>query len=225
MTGLMPPGPLAYEGIVATAFIAKPFPPTPAFINFNVGTLWLDTVGEEAYILVAKALGVASWAPIGGFPGELDTLTGNDSVVVTPIGHNINIVGSGSANVTGNALTATLTIHVPDSGLTWNEVSASVTNMVSDNGYLCVSPGGALTLGLPATSAQGDVIAVRLSGATSWRITQAAGQQIFVGSLNSTSGAGGSVSSTTQGNFIQLVCRTANLAWDCIGIIGNLTIV
>ena len=106
----------------------------------------------------------------------------------------------------------------------WTNISASQA-LVNNNGYICVAPGGALSLSLPVTSAVGDIIEVVLDGATSWTITQGAGQQIRYGNVQSTLGAGGSVASTAQGDALKLVCVTADLRWVATSGIGTLTVV
>lgn len=108
--------------------------------------------------------------------------------------------------------------------VSWNVVSTNQTG-ATNNGYIFVSPGGALTISLPTTSSVGDQFSVVLDGATSWQITQAAGQQVRFGNSTTTSGAGGSLSSTVQGNSVTLVCRVANTTWTAISSIGNLTVV
>lgn len=82
-----------------------------------------------------------------------------------------------------------------------------------------------LTMSLPATSAKGDVIILQGYGATGWKITQAANQQILVGNTNTTLGAGGTLSSSDKGDSVSMVCTTANLEWRVFGMVGNLTIV
>lgn len=115
------------------------------------------------------------------------------------------------------------TLVIP-AAFTWNNITASQALAVN-NGYFCVSPGGAISLSLPATSSVGQVIEVSLNGATSFTITQAANQQISLGNVNTTLGVGGSLASTQQGDTIKLVCRTANLLWVVTSVIGNPTIV
>lgn len=105
----------------------------------------------------------------------------------------------------------------------WVRLGASQA-LVPNFGYICVSPGGALVLPLPATSSLGDVIEVVLRGATSWQITQGAGQQIFIGGTSTTLGAGGSLSSTNQGDWVRLVCDNPDLEWQVVGFSGNLVI-
>lgn len=112
----MPPGPLAYKGQLVVSYIQRPFPPTTAFNDFDVPTIWVDPLHQEAYILVAKPQGVAEWILIGGTPGVLATLTGNTGGPITPMAGNINIVGDGTSIVfAGNNSTATLTASVSGS--------------------------------------------------------------------------------------------------------------
>lgn len=107
-------------------------------------------------------------------------------------------------------------------GVTWTTTSSNVTNMVAGTGYYCIASGGALTLGLPVTSTLGDTIRVSLIGATSWQITQASGQQIFYGNASTTLGATGTLTSTLQGDSIELV-SVATDVWVAQSFVGNLT--
>lgn len=102
----------------------------------------------------------------------------------------------------------------------WQNISADQT-LSTNLGYFCVSPGGNLSLALPAVSNVGDQIEVSLDGATSWTITQGAGQQIRIGNLATTAGVAGSLSSNQQGDSIRMICRTANLLWNVISSMGN----
>jgi hypothetical protein len=116
-----------------------------------------------------------------------------------------------------------ITIANAGSGPSWNFIAASQA-LVADNGYVC-NGGGALVLSLPAVSAQGTEIEVYLDGAASWQITQAAGQSILYGNTNTTIGVGGSMTSTSQGDSIRMLCVTANLRWVVLAGVGNPTIV
>jgi hypothetical protein len=104
-------------------------------------------------------------------------------------------------------------------------VSQAITanqTLAVNNGYYITS--GALSLPLPATSSVGDVIRVTLSGGTSWTITQAAGQSVSVSSATSTTGTGGNLGSTAQGDSVTLECTIANTRWYATSEIGNLSI-
>lgn len=111
MSGLNPPNILSYIGNVVVPFINRTFPPTTSFNDFNVPTIWIDTATHNAYILVAKPLGVADWILIGGAPGVLNTLTGNSGGAVAPTAGNIDFVGDGTTvDIVGNPGTSTLTV-------------------------------------------------------------------------------------------------------------------
>lgn len=184
--------------------------------NPGTSTLTTQLTGLTNHSLLVGAgtatitnLGVATngQLPIGS--------TGADPVLAT-------LTAGGGISISNGA--GSITISSSGGGVTWNTTSVNVTNMAVNNGYFCVSPGGALTLGLPTTSSLGDTIRVNLSGATSWQITQGAGQQIGLGNASTTLGALGSLTSTAQGDSITLVCRVANLRWEAISVIGTITI-
>lgn len=107
----------------------------------------------------------------------------------------------------------------------WNIISVNQSPMVKNNGYICISPGGALTLSLPSTASStlGDLLEVTLDGATSWQITQAAGQSIQYNNLTSTVGVGGSITTTDRGNTIRIVYQSAG-KWNILSALGTLTV-
>jgi hypothetical protein len=78
---------------------------------------------------------------------------------------------------------------------------------------------------LPAVSTVGQVIELTLDGATSFTVTQGAGQQIREGNVATTAGVGGSIASTQQGDSLRMVCSVANLKWIILSSMGNITIV
>lgn len=125
-----------------------------------------------------------------------------------------NVDSNGFVSLTGSA------------GFDWNIVSIN-TAMLVNNGYICVSPGGALTMALPSTASStlGDIIEVVLDGATSWQITQAAGQSIRVSGSQTTVGVGGSITTTGTGDSIRLVYQATG-RWNATpSPNGNLTVV
>jgi hypothetical protein len=143
------------------------------------------------------------------------------------------LIGSTGANPVpstigiGTGLSATggpgsYSISVVGGGLTWSAVTGSVT-LVVNNGFNVTS--GAVVLTLPAVAAQHSIIRIALSGGTSFTVAQGAGQSIRVGSLVSTVGAGGSISSTAVGDCVELLCTTANTGWQVLSSVGNITVV
>lgn len=157
---------------------------------------------------------------------DVQSLTGDDHVVVPAnvATGNINVVGGVGIQTSGNAATNTLTITSISGTVTWQTISASQA-MAVDNGYICIAPGGALSLSLPTVSAIGSILEINLNGATSFTITQAASQQIILGNLSTTAGIGGTLSSSQQGDSIRMVCSKANLVWNVLSSMGNLILV
>lgn len=143
--------------------------------------------------------------------------TGSDPAAATlTAGTNISISNSAG----GITIAAT-----GAGGFSWNEVTGSSQNMSSNNGYIA-NKGTLVTLALPTTSVVGDEIAVVGKGGGGWAISQASGQQVHIGSVASTLGAGGSLASTNQYDSIYLVCTVANTIWTSLGgVQGNITIV
>lgn len=97
-----PPNPLTYEGQVAVPFIVRPFPPQSSFNKFPVPCFWIDNNAANAYIQVAKPLGIADWVLLGGSPGALNTITTPDSTVVVPVAANINFLNGSGMTITGS---------------------------------------------------------------------------------------------------------------------------
>jgi Ubiquitin-activating enzyme E1 FCCH domain len=112
-------------------------------------------------------------------------------------------------------------------GFDWNVINQGTqpANFAVNNGYICQAGGtGNVSIALPAVSALGDTIEIVLDGATTWTITQGAGQSIRFSNSVTTVGVGGSIATTGTGDAIKLVCETSNLRWIAVSAIGNLTV-
>jgi hypothetical protein len=140
--------------------------------------------------------------------------TGRPNVTTLTAGAGIGI-GNGPGSITITNLGA---------GSAWSTIFASQA-LVADNGYICVVPGGALVLSLPAVAGLGSEIEIVLDGATSFQITQGAGQQIRYAQIETTLGVGGSLTSTAQGDSLRLVCVISGLRWVVVSGAGNPIIV
>jgi len=79
-----------------------------------------------------------------------------------------------------------------------------------------------VTLTLPDTAAAGSIIRIVGIGAGGWRIAQNSGETIYYGTLSTTTGTGGNLSSTAQRDSVELVCTVADTGWTVISSIGNL---
>lgn len=128
--------------------------------------------------------------------------------------------------VTGSTSTTVWT-QVTNStpAFTWDVITSTSANMMGNTGYI-TNNASTVTLLLPASSTVGEIIRVAGQGAGGWSIAQGTGQSIVVGSLTSTVGPSGSVSSTLPSDAIELVNTVAATQWTLIsGPSGNLTIV
>lgn len=147
---------------------------------------------------------------------------GTDSGTVTPTSNNFDIIGSTGVSTSGSGDTVTIT--VTGGGLDWTEVTVTgPTAMVVNNGYVA-NNAGTVGLTLPATASIGDVIKVDGKGAGGWSIGQNAGQTIHFLAQDTTTGAGGSLASTTQYDCVTLRCITANTDFVVEAVTGNLTV-
>lgn len=127
-------------------------------------------------------------------------------------------------NITNGA--GSITADVVGGGMTWTVEAVNLAGAVN-HGYLA-NKVGRLDVSLPAASAIGDVLSIVNIGVTAdgWRITQGAGQTIWIGSSFSTTGVGGYIEATGIGDAIELVCFSANTEWIARSAPqGNITVV
>jgi hypothetical protein len=120
-------------------------------------------------------------------------------------------------------LGSSTTTHV----INWTTAIANVNPVAANTGYVIkhATPANKVTLTLDATYAVGDTIVITGYTAGGWRLAQLANQQIFFGASSTTIGVGGYLEFTNAHDSITLVCVTANLEFNVISSIGNLTVV
>lgn len=110
-------------------------------------------------------------------------------------------------------------------GLTWNVETGASANMAVNNGYIADNA-GTVVLTLPAVAAVGDIIRVTgINNATGWEIAQNAGQTIHFGTMSTTTGVAGTLTSTAIRDSVELVCVVANDDWNVLSSIGNISVV
>jgi hypothetical protein len=128
--------------------------------------------------------------------------------------------GTGVSIVNG---AGAITINAVGSGLTWTVITASTQTMAVNNGYIA-NRAGTVAFTLPTTSAVGDLLAVTgINTATGWSIGYTTNQQIFLGTASATLTTG-SLASTNIRDTVYLVCVVANLTWNVVSSIGNITV-
>jgi len=186
--------------------------------------------------------GVVSYDGAGVFTGSLITqfspLVGGASNAISSLGPLTDgqlVIGSTGVSPAASTLTAgtgititngagTITISSSAVGFVWNSVAGTTQAITEGNGY--VNTNAALTtFTLPATGAFGTIFAIVGQGAGGWTIAQNAGQSLILGSLQSTAGVTGSVSSTNANDGIEFLCTVADTTWTMRSSVGNLTVV
>jgi len=178
--------------------------------NILIGRGVTATAGNNNRLQIGSATGAGI--------GELNTAFIHGIYNITPASATTEMVIIDNNGQLGS------TSLSPSTLFPWSVITLDQTAAVN-NGYFC-NKAGTLVLALPAASAVGDMIEVaNINTATGIQITQAAGQQIFIGNTNTTLGAGGSLTSTAVGDTLKLVCRTANTTYQVVSMIGNWTVV
>lgn len=130
------------------------------------------------------------------------------------------ITAGAGITVTNGANSITLSSNA----ISWIETTGTSATAAVNTGYISNNV-ALVTFTLPAAAVIGSIIKITGKGAGGWRVSQNASGQINFGSLSTTSGTGGSISSTLQFDSIELVCITANNIWNVLSSVGNITVV
>lgn len=145
---------------------------------------------------------------------------------ISAINNEINILGGTNIQTVASGPN-TLTINSTGSGggfVTWGVITTSQIG-VAGHGYFC-NGGSQVVVTLPTSSAVGDTIAIAAMNSAGFQIAQPAGVSIRFTSSLTTVGVGGSLTSTSVGDGIVLVCNVANTGWQAVpGSMGNITVV
>ena len=179
----------------------------------GAGTFSATTVTNHAVLVGGTSNSITSVGPLTN--GQLAIgSTGADPVAATlTAGTGVTITNSAGA----------VTINAVGSGLSWTVVTGATQAMAVNNGYIA-NRAGTVAFTLPTSSAVGDTIAVTgINTATGWSIAYTTNQQIFFGTASATITTG-SLASTNIRDTVWLVCMTANLTWNVVASIGNITV-
>lgn len=112
----------------------------------------------------------------------------------------------------------------PASTFTWNAVSGTTQTMVENNGYRTTNA-SLTTLTLPAGCDNDSIIRIVGYGAGGWRIAQNTGQTIHFLGLDTTTGSGGRLDSTTRYDCITLQAVASGTEWVVTSVIGNIDVI
>lgn len=106
---------------------------------------------------------------LGGTSGPVNSLTGNDGVVVNPVGNNINVLGSGIASsgisTAGNIYTtgagANLTINETQAQFLTNYTQTGISYAVLPTDFLIGCSASNITITLPAAPVSSRLLVVK----------------------------------------------------------------
>lgn len=205
-------------------------------IGFAAGSFYAANEGNNLLIYNVGTLGDNHTIRIGtqgSSSGQQNAcfIAGIQPVTVT--GNLVNIASTGqlgsiAAGTTGQVLTgvtgASPVFATLGGGVTWSVITGASQAMTSNNGYIA-NRASNIAFSLPTTSAVGDVIEVTgINTALGWTVSWTTNQQVFFGNATTTVTTG-SLSSSATRDSIRMVCVVANLTWNVIASVGNITCV
>jgi hypothetical protein len=147
---------------------------------------------------------------LGGITVAGGVASFSNSISVTPL-----VVTGGSVRRSGNDS------NIGNDGSPTIVVSATSRQLVSNTKYICTNA-ALTTLQLPADvdSVVGDIIKIIGTQAGGWAIAQAALQQIFFESLQTTVGVSGAMSSTAARDCVEII-KIGTSLWQAVSAAGN----
>jgi hypothetical protein len=173
-------------------FIPANRPPTVNDLQ-PPGTRWLD--GSASPRVIYSTTGAGIWSLENASTSALNTLTGNDSIVVSPVGGNISLLGTANQiNVAGSAGTETFSLTGPYTPETFTAhgvligegTSSVVATTPGTTGQVLIGASGAdpafgalgVNSGLTAHGVligEGDSAIVALAAGTTGQVLQSGG--------------------------------------------------
>lgn len=149
-------------------------------------------------------------------------LTAGEVLIGTTAGDPAAAAITGSGGITVLSTSGAINIDGSGAGITWHTITASTASMAVNSGYLCNNASN-VTATLPATAALYSVIRVANinNAGGQFVIAQNASQYIQYGDITTTVGTGGSLTSTAQGDAVELLCVVANNGFQVMSSVGS----
>jgi len=169
-------------------------------------------------------VGVWSWTNIGGYI-YLSTAgtTTNTLTETAPTGYGEVVCPLGIIlSATAIYFWPNFEPYVIGSDVTYEEVTDATKTIVPNIKYGANKAGG-VTFTLPSSCAVGKTTKI-IGIQGNWSIAQNAGQTIYFGNTSTTTGAGGSLTATDDGDCIELVCIVADTDFRVVSSVGNITV-
>lgn len=244
MSGKNPLGnsrePQSYEGLNVIVpvggwqLIKAQRAPTTSDKKYPVGSIWVYTTNNTAYILTSAP---GNWQTLESNSGGVLQVSQGGTGVPTLAAHGV-VVGEGTSAVAvvGPGAVGTVLqgqggssdpVFTAISELTIVNQNTSSATLAVSNTYITNNGASLVTYTLPATATQGSIIKIVGSSAGGWKIAQNASQQIKSSGGNTTSGVNGSLSSSNANDCVELIASVggASTIWTIANSSGTLTFV
>lgn len=141
--------------VFPSPILAQRAPLTTDF-QYQIGQVWVNEVGNDAYILVDVTANSATWQIMAVTPGEVATITASSGGALSPTAGNINILGTANQITTagaGSTVTLTLPAAITAPGsLTTTTTLASGTTLAAGTS---MSSGTSIMAGTTVTAGTG----------------------------------------------------------------------
>lgn len=148
---------------------------------------------------------------VAGGTTTVVTLTGDDSVVVSPSSGNINVIGRSGSKTSGSG--STLTVSSPP----FSQVGGAGTSTLNSGEFVTAT--AARTLPATAGLVNGDLVIYYATSANVLTVTANTGQTIRIGSAVSASA--GTAASTAIGDSLTLRFDATAVSWRAVSVVGN----
>lgn len=147
---------------------------------------------------------------------QYQTLVAASTTAIQPIA----LGASGTVLTSAGAGAYPAYTAIPFTKMSWTD-EASLFTAVSNNGYFCT---GTFVATMPASPAQGDVVAFIVDGSVGVTITGNTGQKLQIGSNVSASAGTALNAATTAGCSVTFIYRASDTTWISQAVIGTWTV-
>jgi len=178
---------LAYQGNRApnpANTIVAQRAPTVNDLNHDIGTNWINEVGQDSYVLVAISGGQAVWNATGSGETGISTIH-TDSGDVSPSGNAITIAGGTNLNTSGSGSTVTVNLDATISGITSITGTTALFTTFDTNVAAAGSTLSGVTWAADGTDANISLIMAAKGTGGVFHSRSAAGVTVDSGSINS----------------------------------------
>lgn len=194
---------------------------------WGLADLTVQSLGSTGSI-EAQGYGVLSTAATTGL--SVNATNTAPVTIDTTVDEMVTVTVQWSASSASNSITLReLPINIegvvvnPQTGLLWNTVSGTSQQAAINNGYIA-NNSSLVTITLPVIAAVGDRVPIIGFGSGGWRLAQNSGQKVHFLVLDTTTGTGGRLDSTTRYDCIDVICVVADTDWVVRSSIGNITV-